>query len=72
MWSPWNSNRDLIQEDNGRYIDVHPKWWLIYLICKLQLVVETFGLDTKLNEPTNQNLIKVTKVVKQTNKKTLL
>ena len=29
-------------------------------------------LDTQLNQPTNQNSIKVPKVVKQTNKKTLL
>ena len=31
------------------------------------LVVETF--DTQLNEPTNQNLTKVPKVLKPTNKK---
>ena len=29
-------------------------------------------LDTQLNKPTNQNLIRVPKVVKPTNKKTLL
>ena len=29
-------------------------------------------LDTQLNEPTNQNAIKVTKVVEPTNKKTVL
>ena len=29
-------------------------------------------LDTQLNEPTNQNLIKVPKVVQPTNKKTFL
>ena len=29
-------------------------------------------LDTQLNEPANQNLIKASKVVNQTNKKTLL
>ena len=40
-----------------------------YPICRLKLVVET--LDTQLNEPTNQNTIKVPKVVKPTNKKTL-
>ena len=39
-----------------------------YHFCKLQLVVETSGL----NEPTNQNSIKKTKVIKLTNKKTLL
>ena len=38
--------------------------------CRLQLVVETFGYSTY--EPTNQNSIKVPKVVKPTNKKTLL
>ena len=38
--------------------------------CILQLVVET--LDTQLNEPTNQNSIKVPKVVMPTNKKKLL
>ena len=40
----------------------------IYLFCRLQLVVETF--EYQLNEPTN-NLI-VIKIVKATNKKTLL
>ena len=35
-----------------------------------QLVVKT--LDTQLNEPTNQNLVEGPKVVKLTNKKTLL
>ena len=35
--------------------------------CTLQLVVKTF----RLNEPTNQNQMKVPKVVKPTNKKTL-
>ena len=29
-------------------------------------------LETQINEPTNQNLIKVSKVVEPTNKKTLL
>ena len=39
----------------------------------LQLVVETFGpMDTKLDKPNDQNPIKVPKVVKSTNKKTLL
>ena len=38
-----------------------------YPFCRLQLEVETFGL----NEPTNWNSIKVSEVVKQTNKKTL-
>ncbi len=32
--------------------------------CRLQLIVETF--DTQLNEPTNQNSIKVVKDVKPT------
>ncbi len=41
-----------------------------YLFCRLKLVVETF--NRQMNEPTNQNSIKVPKVVKQTNKKTLL
>ena len=36
-------------------------------ICGLQLVVET-----QINEPTNQNSIKVPKIVKPTNKITLL
>ena len=35
---------------------------------RIQLVVETFGLY----EPTNQNFIKVPKVVEPTNKKMLL
>ena len=39
-----------------------------YLFCRLQLV---FDLDTQLNEPTNQILIKVLKVIMPTNKKTL-
>ena len=39
----------------------------ITLFCRLQLVVET-----ELNDPTNQNSRKVPKVVKPTNKKTLL
>ena len=42
-----------------------------YPFYRLQLVVETFGQSTK-NEPTNQNSIKVSKVVKPTNKKTIL
>ena len=41
-----------------------------YPICRLQFVNETF--DTKRNEPANQNLIKVTKVIKLTIKKTLV
>ena len=41
-----------------------------YPFCRLQLVGET--LDTQLNEPTNHNSVKVPKVVKPTNKKTLL
>ena len=41
-----------------------------YPICRLQLVVETYGHST--NEPTNQNSIKVPKVVKPMNKKILL
>ena len=40
-----------------------------YHFCKVQLVVETFG---QLNEPTNQNSLKIPKVVKPTNEKTLL
>ena len=36
-----------------------------YMFYKLQLVVETFGHST--NELTNQNSIKVPKVVKPTN-----
>ena len=40
-----------------------------YSFCRLESVVKTFELST--NEPTNWNL-KVPKVVKQTNKKTLL
>ena len=39
-----------------------------YPFCRLQIVVETFGQ----NEPTNQNSIRVHKVVQPTNKKTLL
>ena len=42
-----------------------------YPFYRLQLVVETFGQSTK-NEPTNQNSIKVSKVVMPTNKKTIL
>ena len=38
--------------------------------CKLQLFIETFGHS--LNESTNQNSLKVPKVVKPTNQKTLL
>ena len=41
-----------------------------YSFCRLQLEVET--LDTQLNETTNQNSIKVPKVGKLTNKRTLL
>ena len=40
-----------------------------YPICRLQLVVVT--LDTQLDKPTNQNLIKVPKVANPTNKKSL-
>ena len=36
--------------------------------CRLQLVIETFG---QFDEPTNQNSMKVPKVVKLMNKKTL-
>ena len=39
-------------------------------LCRLQLVVETFGHSTWW--PTNQNSIKVAKVVKPTSKKKLL
>ena len=39
--------------------------------CRLKLVTETFG-QFQLNEQTNENSLKVPKVVKQTNKKTLL
>ena len=38
--------------------------------CRLQLVVKR--QDTQIDEPTNQNLMKVLNVVKPTNKKTLL
>ena len=38
-----------------------------YAFCRFQLVVEP--LNIQLNEPTNQNSIKVSKVVKPTNKK---
>ena len=41
-----------------------------YPFCKLQFVVKR--QDTILNKPTNQNLIKVPKVVKPTKMKTLL
>ena len=39
-----------------------------YPFYRFQLVVGTF--DTQLNELTNQNIMKVTKVVNPTNKKT--
>ena len=49
-------------------IYVHPHWWYTTLsLCRLQLVVETFGHLTL--EPTNQNSMIVPKVVKLTNKK---
>ena len=38
-----------------------------YTFCRLKLVVET-----QLNEPTNQNPLKVPIIVKPTNKETLL
>ena len=38
--------------------------------CSLQLVVET--LATQLNKPTNQNLIKVNKVIRASNKERIL
>ncbi len=41
-----------------------------YPYCRLQLMVEKF--ENRLIEPTNQNLIKVPKVVKPKNKKTLV
>ena len=41
-----------------------------YLFCRLQIVVET--LVTQLDKSTNQNLLKVPKVAKPTNMKTLL
>ena len=41
-----------------------------YSLCKFQLKIETF--DTQLNEPTNQNSMKDPKVVRPTNKKTLI
>ena len=50
-------------------IEVHPHdYTQNYPFCRLQLMLETF--DTPLNEPTNQNSIKVHKVVKPTNQKT--
>ena len=36
-----------------------------YPFCRLQLVI--YRLDAQVREPTNQNAIKVTKVVKPTN-----
>ena len=39
-----------------------------YFFCRLKLVVETY----ELNKPTNQNSVKVPKVIKPTNKNTLL
>ena len=30
-----------------------------YPLCRLQLVIEKFGHSSQLNEPTNQNSIKV-------------
>ena len=42
----------------------------IYPLCRVHLVVDT--KDTQLNKPTNQDSLKVPKVVKATNKKTLL
>ena len=42
-----------------------------YPLCRFQLVVETFG-HSWTNGPTNQNSIKVPKVVRSTNKKTLI
>ena len=38
--------------------------------CRLQLVVKR--LDTQLDEPTNQNLMKVLNVVKPTNEKNII
>ncbi len=32
-------------------------------IYRLQLVVETYGMDTPFNKPTNENSLKVPKVV---------
>ena len=43
-----------------------------YSFCRLHLVVVLFGQDTQLNEPTNENSMKVPKVVKPTNEKTIL
>ena len=42
-----------------------------YPFCRLQLMVETYG-QWALTESINQNLVKVPKVVKSTNKKSLL
>ena len=47
-----------IPNDDKQYISVVFNLWLK-------------RLDTQLNEPTNQNYIKIPKVVKPTNKKTL-
>ena len=41
-----------------------------YPFCRLKLKVKTFGHS--INKPTNQNSIKVPKLVKPTNKKTKL
>ena len=41
-----------------------------YHLYRLQLMVER--LETQINEPTNQNSIKLPKVVKSTNEKMLL
>ena len=43
---------------------------LNYTVCRFKLVVETF--DTQLHELINQNSMEVPKVVKSTNRKTLL
>ena len=60
--------QDKIMTDKFMYIPNNDKQ--NYPFCRLKLVVET--LYNQLNEPNNQNQIKIPKFVKPTNKKTLL
>ena len=49
---------------DDKLINISSDYTQNYPFCRLQLVVES--LDTQLNDPTNQNSIKVPYVVKST------
>ena len=48
------------------------RWSINWFTFPIHIIIPSVDLDTQLNEQTNQNSIKVPKVVKPTKKKTLI